>query len=371
MQELNGLAEIRSYLDQAGSRRLFLVVDAAAWEHSHADATLAPLLDHYDSVRFDQFTPNPQFTDAVQGLALAQAHACDAWMAFGGGTAIDICKLIRCFASQTENPAQIVANPSGIVPATSPFVAIPTTAGTGSEATQFAVVYVDGQKHSLGHPSMRPTAVVLDAELTRSMPPRLAASSGLDALSQATESLWSVRGTEVSRADAARAFELGWPALTTSIESPNAVSRQAMLRAAHLAGRAINVSQTTAPHAVSYYLTSKYGLSHGFAVALTLGAFLEYNAELLRQPNDPHAPRMENTLQVLGRVMQVSSPDGMHTAWTDLAQRLGCPTRLSQLGITTEQEIAAVAAAVNAQRLANNPRPISQEQLVRLLESIA
>lgn len=371
MQELIDLDAIRGFLDASDARRLFLVVDAIAWDQTGVQDELGPLLDAYNAVRFDQFTPNPQLTDANRGLAMAREHASDAWMAFGGGTAMDLCKLIRCFAHQTETPEQVVADPRCIRATDSPFVAIPTTAGTGSEATQFAVVYLDGQKHSLAHPSMRPTAVVLDAELTRTMPPRLAASSGLDALSQAIESLWSVRGTEASRADAERALQRGWPALSEAVESPDAESRQAMLESAHLSGRAINISQTTAPHAVSYHFTSKYNVPHGFAVALTLGAFLKYNAELLDHPNDPHAARMDHALRVIGQVTGARSPDAMCTAWTELTARLGGPTRLSQIGVETESERAAAATAVNAQRLANNPRPISHEQLLRLLASLA
>jgi alcohol dehydrogenase class IV len=371
MQELTGLDSIHSYLQSCHANRLFLVADRVAWERSGAAERLTSLVRDFHAVVFDRFSPNPQLADAEAGLRLARDHACDAWMALGGGTAIDLCKLIRCFAKQPESPTEVVTKPSCIQLDPSPMIAVPTTAGTGSEATQFAVVYVQGQKHSVGHPSMRPSAVVLDARLTATMPRPLTAATGLDALSQAIESLWSVRGTEASRADAAAALELGWHHLPHAFHSPNIASREAMLRAAHLAGRAINVSQTTAPHAVSYFLTSNYGLPHGFAVAITLAPFLRFNAQLAQHPDAPHAELMASCLRTLGRVMKVETADQMAEQWTRLVDGLGGPTRLEQLGIRRDTELLAVASAVNSQRLANNPRPAAQVDLLELLREIA
>src|SRR5690606_25840825 len=139
-----------------------------------------------------------------------------------------------------------------------PLLAVPTTAGTGSEATHFAVVYIDGVKHSLAHPLLRPDLVILDPLLTYAMPPGLTAATGLDALSQGIEALWAVGATTKSVGYAARAVELAAGALETAVIAPDRTARRAMMEAAHASGLAIDISKTTAPHALSYAISTDF-----------------------------------------------------------------------------------------------------------------
>ena len=159
-------------------------------------------------------------------------------------------------------------------------IAIPTTAGTGSEATHFAVVYVDGEKYSLAHPYLVPAYAVIDPLLTYSLPAGVTAASGLDAFCQAIESIWAVGATDVSHTFATEAARLAVQHLRAAVQNPTDTARAGMCRAAHLSGKAINISKTTAPHALSYVLTAEYGLAHGVAVALTLAPMLQYNAQV-------------------------------------------------------------------------------------------
>ena len=112
------------------------------------------------------------------------------------------------------------------------------------------------------------------------MPPTITADTGLDALCQAIESLWSVQSTSESIDYATQSIRLAWKHLEAAVLHPCEEDRRAMSQAAHLAGKAINISKTTAPHAISYTITSKFGVAHGRAVALTLGALLAFNGEI-------------------------------------------------------------------------------------------
>jgi alcohol dehydrogenase class IV len=118
-------------------------------------------------------------------------------VAVGGGTSIDMAKLIRALAG-TVDPEAVIRGKSPIVASRSRFIAIPTTAGTGSEATQFAVVYIDGEKFSLDHASLRPAIAIVDPRLMNTLPAAVTAATGLDAFCQAIESIWAVGATDES-----------------------------------------------------------------------------------------------------------------------------------------------------------------------------
>ena len=155
-------------------------------------------------------------------------------------------------------------------------IAIPTTSGSGSEATHFAVVYVGGEKFSVAHPIyMLPNVVVLNPSLTYSMDSYQTALSGVDAFAQAMESYWSVNSTEESKKYSIEALELIIEHLPLAVNY-NDNSRDIMLHAANLAGKAINIAKTSGAHAISYVLTSKFNIPHGQAVALTLPAWYDF-----------------------------------------------------------------------------------------------
>jgi len=158
-----------------------------------------------------------------------------------------------------------------------PHKAIPTTAGTGSEVTKFAVFIVKGKKWSMEDDALIPEEYSLIPELITSLPPEQTASTGLDALSHAIESWWSPRATEESRLYGRRAINLILNSLYDSYRNPsNEMLRMNMLEAANLAGKAFNITKTSICHAISYPLTTKYNIPHGIACAMTLPIFMKH-----------------------------------------------------------------------------------------------
>lgn len=158
-----------------------------------------------------------------------------------------------------------------------PHTAIPTTAGTGSEVTKYAVFIDKGKKISLEDPRLIPDAFILDASRIVSLPPKQTAASGLDALSQGIESYWSKYATDESRRYSKIAIRLASKHLYSSFQYPNSETlRKNMLMAAHYSGKAINITKTTICHAISYPLTIHYGIPHGIACAHTLPFFMRY-----------------------------------------------------------------------------------------------
>lgn len=374
IQISNGaISQVGSILDDMGAESVLLVTHTEAYENSGASTQLRDALTNRRVVSFTSFEPNPKLHDAERAIELLKSSPCDAVLAVGGGSAIDMAKLICIFAAQETSPREAIADSTNLKPKTLPFIAIPTTAGTGSEATHFAVVYVDGKKVSIAHPSLLPDFSILDPELTNNLPRKLTAVTGLDALCQGIESLWSVQSTDKSKAYAREAVKLAWNHLESAVLAPTGESRLAMCRASHLAGRAINISKTTAPHAISYFITSHCGVPHGHAVALTLGPMLIYNSEV--SADDVGDPRgvayVQRTVDEILQILGFRSAEEAAHEFSRLMKSIGCPTQLKDIGQFDADILRQIADNVNLERLKNNPRTLERNSLERLLESIA
>ena len=214
--------------------------------------SIAQIFNGFKTVHFTDFKPNPLWSSVEAGGKIFRENNCDMIIAVGGGSALDVAKCVKLTTAQAV-----------------PFIVMPTTAGTGSEATRFAVVYKDGEKQSIHDDCLVPDAIYLDAEPLRILPPYQRKATLLDAYSHAVESYWSVKATDTSRAFAKEALRIivslqeKYFALQTS-DAENFT----LLYASYLAGKAINISETTAGHAMSYKLTGLFGISHGHAAAL-------------------------------------------------------------------------------------------------------
>ena len=196
---------------------------------------------------FSDFQPNPKYESVVAGIEALRAHHCDFIIAAGGGSAMDVAKCIKLFSEMDLSKNCLEQE---IVENALPLLAIPTTAGTGSEATRFAVIYYQGNKQSVAHPSCVPGWVLMEPELLESLPMYQRKATMLDAFCHAAESFWSVNSTEDSREDAAEAIRLVLKYADSYLANEKDGNEQ-MLRAANIAGKAINVTQTTAGHAMA------------------------------------------------------------------------------------------------------------------------
>lgn len=292
------------------------------------------LLAHVDVRLYPHIEPNPRYEAVMNACGELEGLDYDHIIAWGGGSVMDFAKAFRYYGT-----------------CSTPLIAIPTTAGTGSEATQFAVIYKDGVKQSIDEPSLLPECVILDSQFCENAPRRLKACCAMDAYCQAIESYWACRATQESRGYALKALNLCRECLVQAVNSNDSVANEQMLAASHFAGKAINISRTTAAHALSYKITSAYGIPHGHAVALCMTNLFPINLRCLDDPSP--------LLTALG----VAS-DGFPGHFRQLLQQIGLETNLQSLGITSA---TAIVDAVNLQRLANNPRPLSRTDLLRIL----
>jgi alcohol dehydrogenase class IV len=355
---------------RAGVRRVFLVVSRGTLDRG-LPTSFPELFRGVDTRIFSDFEPVPKLGDLQKSLRHARAYDAQAIVAIGGGTAMDIAKATALLVSQDDAaPEAFLSGQRAITaPRRQLLVLIPTTSGTGSELTQFAVVYIGKQKFSLDHPYAAADHALIDPRLTWSMPPALAAVTGFDALSQAIESYWSVKSTEMSRAYAADAIKLILVNLPLACLDPTPMARERMCLAAMRAGQAINITRTTAAHAVSYPLTALYGIPHGHACALTLPHFLGYNA--LVGEADVLDPRGEDHVRTSVReilnLLGAATPEAGRRALTALMTSVGLKTRLSAFRIGEPEIAGIVAGSFNRERLANNPRRVTNTALREIL----
>ncbi len=364
---ISALPEI---LSASGCRHLFLVTGKASYTSCGAEAALADCLAPYAITRFAEFEQNPKLEDLLKGLELFRATAPDLVLAVGGGTVMDMAKMIKIFSAQPKPPAAYIVEGEELNASDLPLVAVPTTAGSGSQATHFSVLYVGKAKFSVGHACMLPDAAIVDPGFLRNIPRRIAASSGLDALNQAIESYWSIHSSEESKRTARKAIELAWRVLRDVVLQPTDDARLALVEAAHLAGEAINVTKTTAPHAISYPITSYFGVAHGHAVGLVLPSMLVYNADVSAEDSlDPRGPAyVRQTIGELAGLLGAAHALGAAQSYDELMACIGLTRELPELGIRTRADLELIVDhGFNPERVRNNPRLLTAPALRAML----
>jgi alcohol dehydrogenase len=350
------IKQLTTKLDELGSTSVFLVTGKKSFGELDQKFALRSMLGNRRVSHFNDFEVNPKIKDIEKGIEFFVKGAPDVVIAIGGGSAIDVAKAIN-FKSGMNRP----------------LIAVPTTSGTGSEATHFAVVYVDGTKTSIAAPSILPTIAIIDPELTYSLPKEVTRASGLDALCQAIESHWSNKSTEESKEYARKALTMILPNFEAAVSDPNTENRQALSEGAHLAGKAINISFTTASHSISYPITSRFSIPHGEAVAMTIPGMILWNSEVTE--NDVQDERgieyVRNTNEELLRALGCTTAQEAAAKVKSMIQRVGGVVRIEDFSSDKEEAIEYIVAnGFTPERMKNNPRDITQEELRGLLVNL-
>ncbi len=369
----SSLSELGAMLDAGGHRSVLLVTGRASYEASAVSRLLAPVLAGREVTRVSDFETNPKKDDVVRILNEIQGVDFTAVIAVGGGSVMDVAKLIKCFNHASDQIDQVLYSGGDPAPSSAALFALPTTAGSGSEATQFAVLYDRGTKYSVSHPELLPDAAWVLPSALASVPREVAAAAAMDAFCQGVESYWSIHSTDKSKETAQEAVGLAWENMVAAVVDREPAALEAMGRASHLAGQAINVTRTTAPHAVSYALTTYFGISHGHAVALMLPEILKFNAAVTEADllDARGVDYVKTTLDELGSMIGCSSPLQAARAITDRMEVMALSTDLHALGIKTSRDRELVIKhGFNPGRVNNNPRRMTEGDLRGILDSM-
>lgn len=316
-------------------------------------------------VAFDQFTPNPLYEDVCRGVDLFRSSKCDAILAVGGGSSLDVAKCIKLYCQMENNRLYLEQEykDTGVK-----LIAIPTTAGTGSESTRYAVIYYDGKKQSVTHDSIIPDVAILEPKVLKTLPLYQKKCTMMDALCQGIESWWSVNSTDESKKLSKEAVETIMCWWHEYIFENTDASADAIMHAANLAGQAICITQTTAPHAFSYKITSMYKLPHGHAVAVCLPEIWQY---MLEHPGNCIDKR--GSAYLMGVFDEIAKSLGTNTLIEVIAafrQMMKTLELWNPVSANLESDILILTSSVNSVRLKNNPIAMNDAVIKKIYEKV-
>lgn len=359
-------------LAEIGARRVLLLSDPGLAEIGLVGKIAALLRDSgLQAATFTGVKTNPTVADVEAALAVAQAGEAEALVALGGGSVIDVGKAVGLLIANGGNYADYQWRGRPIRQPILPLIAVPTTAGTGSEMTKVTVIE-DEETHSkrgVLSPHLFARAAILDPALTASLPPGLTAATGADVLGHALEATMGRRANPVTDTLALDAAQRAWRNLPIATrQGDDLAARQEMLLASALAGWAFDQSGLGVVHALAGPLSARYALHHGLCIGLLLPYGLAYNLPVLgdRRVRLLHALDLARDLSDDEIVAQVK-------AWL---QGLGLPVSLHEVrGVEVSRITAADLAEMGeaAARMAmmpNNPRPATAADCTRILEGI-
>lgn len=315
--------------------------------------------------RFSDFSPNPKYEQICKGIETYNRNGCEAIVAIGGGSAIDVAKCIKLFCKMDSSENYLKQD---FVDTEIPLIAVPTTAGTGSESTRYAVIYYNDEKQSVNHQSIVPDYAVLDSSLLKTLPLYQKKCAMLDALCQGIESWWSVNSTDESKEYSKIAVEVimqNWEQYV--FENDDQAAEQIML-GSNYAGRAINITQTTAPHAFSYKLTSLYGIPHGHAVAICLPVIWEYLVTNTDKCIDLRGiGYLQDIFMQISKSIKGESISDAITIFKNMIYKMGI---LQPCSNNREDDINILYSSVNLPRLRNSPIDFNEEAIIRIYSQI-
>lgn len=332
----------------------FLLVKDGAYDF----LGLKDYFDMYPHIEFSEFTPNPLYEQVCAGVELFNKEACELIVAVGGGSTIDVAKCIKLFCKMDHSINYLKQDTfdSGIT-----LIAVPTTAGTGSESTRHAVIYYEGVKQSISHLSIVPDYAVLEPSVLKTLPVYQKKCTMLDALCQAVESWWSVNSTDESKEYSRKAIESireNWEAYIFENTDESAAR---IMEASNYAGRAINITATTAAHAMSYKITSMYRFPHGHAVAVCMPEVWEY---VLSHTDDCIDTRGSEYLrETLLQISELITLDKFRAMLNKMDMQY------PEAG-NKEEELETLAKSVNPVRLKNNPVALSTDVMREMYRRI-
>lgn len=349
-----------------GSQRSILITTPGFTKRGIPDS-LKKLLGGSLIAIFDGVHPNPTFSSVKIAFNKLQQYEYDTIIALGGGSTIDTAKAIA--ASGASGSELWIDNhlkhgapfPQHFAPKS--IIAVPTTAGTGSEVTMWATVWdmQEKKKYSISHPFLYPAEAILDPELTITLPEKETIYSGLDALSHAMEAIWNKNHNPVSDAFALEAISLVHnylPALRDDLTNLNV--RALLLRASLFAGLAFSNTKTALAHSISYPLTAHFGMPHGLACALPLPHLLRFNGSKVP----------DRVLIIAKSLMTDIEVESTASGVTKLFEKIGISSCLADYGINKNKAELIANSAVTPGRADNNIVDFNRNDLLTLVKNL-
>jgi 4-hydroxybutyrate dehydrogenase len=345
--------------ERVGISRPLVVSDAGVRAAGVLDKVLDGLPPAMRTAVFDATPSNPNEAAVRAAVAMYRAQACDGLIAIGGGSAIDCAKGVAIAATH-EGPlthyATIEGGSARITSAVAPLIAVPTTAGTGSEVARGSILIVDdGRKLGFHSWHLVPKAAICDPELTYGLPPRLTAATGMDAIAHCMETFMAGAFNPPADGIALDGLERGWVHLERAVNNPGDAQARLMMMSASVQGAMAFQKGLGCVHSLSHSLGgADPRLHHGTLNAVFLPAVLRFNAE------EPGMQR-EKRLARMAHAMGLTAAEDVAPAVVEMNQRIGLPSGLAQMGVGSSLVDRIVSGALADHCHKTNPRLASAD----------
>ena len=362
---VNSAEDIKIFINDKSFKKIFVLCGKKSFVTSGAEKLFKKIIIDKEIKLFYKKSELPILEELIEIINNIKNFKPDLILAVGGGAVIDYAKIANVVEVR-EDLADLIVNYSyPFKKKYTKLTVIPTTAGSGAEVTSNAVIYVDGIKHSFESELLIPDNFFLIPEFLISAPNKIKASAGFDAIAQALESLVSKKSNEQSVEYASKSLRVSVNSFLSFVNNPNMKNATEMSIAANLAGKAISISKTTAPHAASYPFTSLFNISHGHAVGLFFERFFKFNYENLDKSETSFD--LKKRFDLIFNLFDVPNINDFNSKISLIKNQAKLEDNLTKLNIDINQSSENIFKGINLLRLGNNPVKIDGKDILNII----
>ena len=365
---INTIEDINTFIADKSFKKIFILCGKKSFTISGAENLINKMIVNKETKKLYKNSDFPVLEDLIEIIKEIKNFKPDLILAIGGGSVIDYAKIANVADTRSDLKELIVNYSYPFKKKFTKLAVIPTTAGSGAEVTSNAVIYVDNIKHSFESNLLIPDNFFLIPEFIVSAPDKIKASAGFDAIAQALESLVSKKSNDQSIDYATKSLKISISSYLSFLHHSNIKNAAEMSIAANLAGKAINISKTTAPHAVSYPFTSLFNISHGHAVGLFFEKFFKFNYDNLNKSDTSFD--LKKRFDLIFSLFDVSNIDNFNSKLSLIKKKANLVDDLTKLNIDLNKSSENIINGINLLRLGNNPVKIDGKDIYNIISTI-
>ena len=361
---LSSTEDIKKFINDKSFKKIFLLCGKTSFVNSGADIIFKKILANKETKIFYKNSDLPILEELTIIIKEIRDFKPDLILAIGGGAVIDYAKIANVVELRSDLRNLIVNYSYPFKKKYTKLLVIPTTAGSGAEVTSNSVIYVDGIKHSFENELLIPNNYFLVPEFLISAPNKIKASSGFDAIAQSIESLVAKKSNKESVEYASNSLKISTKSYISFLKDPNLKNAAEMAIASNLAGKAISISKTTAPHATSYPFSSLFNISHGHAVSLFFEKFFQFNYENLNKSETTF--NLKERFDLVFNLFNVQNINEFTIKISTLKNQANLEDDLKKLNINVYKSSNKIMQGINMLRLGNNPVKIDDQNIYNI-----
>ncbi len=357
--------DIKELVNDGNIKKIFILCGKKSFINSGAEIFFKSLIGKREIKFFYKNSEFPVFQELVEIIKDIKKFEPNLILAVGGGSVIDYAKISNVVELRPDLANLIVNYSYPFKKKNSKLAVIPTTAGSGAEVTSNAVIYVDKVKYSFESELLIPDNFFLIPEFLISAPNKVKASAGFDAIAQALESMLSKKSDGQSLDYACKSLEISTKNFLPFLNKPDLRNAAEMSIASNLAGKAISISKTTVPHAVSYPFTSLFNISHGHAVSLFFEKFFKFNYENLERSETSFD--LKKRFNLIFNIFDCHNIVEFNSRISMIKKKANLEDNLEKLDINIKKYSENIISGVNLLRLGNNPVKINSDDIIKII----